>query len=204
MDGQLAALPRLEAALLSDRLSFSKVRLLARFVTPENEAHWIERARGVSVRTLEKQVRAVDRGALESVESVESVESGGLEVDEEGGDARPNAWVRMRVPLGLCFKWARTRAYAAKVAGKLGDLKTLKRKREHLIVGVCGCLAQQEQEALFEGAPHLDLVLGPRAIPQLPRHVEKIIDTRDRVSDTAPWTTTIGEGGEGAFNCACL
>ncbi len=94
MDGQLAGLPRLEVAFLSGHLSFSKVRLLARFATADNEADWIERARGVSVRTLEKQVRAVDRGALES---------GGLEVDEEGGDARPNAWARMRVPLGLCF-----------------------------------------------------------------------------------------------------
>ena len=59
---------------------------------------------------------------------------------------------------------------AAKVAGKLGDLKRLKREREHLIVGVAGCFAQQEQSQLFEGAPHLDLVLGPRAIPQLAKH----------------------------------
>ena len=85
---------------------------------------------------------------------------------------------------------------AAKVAGKLGDLKTLKRKKEHLIVGVCGCLAQQEQDALFAGAPHLDLVLGPRAIPQLPKHVQRIVDSREHVADTAPWTETIGEGSE--------
>ena len=133
VDGQLAELPHLEVALLSGRLSFSKVRLLARFATAETEAHWIERAGGLSVRTLEKQVRAVDRGALESG----GLEQGGrlnsrptrsepkasevrptAELDEEGGDARPNAWVRMRMPLGLCFKWARTREYAAKLAGK--------------------------------------------------------------------------------------
>ena len=83
---------------------------------------------------------------------------------------------------------------AAKVAGKLGDLKRQKREREHLIVGVTGCFAQQEQSELFKGAPHLDLVLGPRAIPQLAKHVQRIVETREKISDTAPWTETIGEG----------
>ena len=85
---------------------------------------------------------------------------------------------------------------AQKVAGKLGDLKRIKRERPHLIVGVAGCFAQQEQSQLFEGAPHLDLVLGPRAIPQLARHVARIVETREKVADTAPWTDTIGEGSE--------
>ncbi len=75
---------------------------------------------------------------------------------------------------------------AAKVHGKLGDLQRFKRERNHLVIGVCGCLAQQEREALFEKAPHLDLVLGPRAIPQLSRHVESILQTRERVTDTLP------------------
>src|SRR5688572_17954223 len=43
---------------------------------------------------------------------------------------------------------------ASKVYGKLGDLRRLKRQREHLVVGVCGCLAQQERDALFTRAPH--------------------------------------------------
>src|SRR5436190_2637982 len=85
---------------------------------------------------------------------------------------------------------------AAKVYGKLGDLRRLKRANEKMVVGVCGCLAQQERDALFAKAPHLDLVIGPRAIPQLARHVESILETRQRVRDTAPWTETVGAGSE--------
>ena len=85
---------------------------------------------------------------------------------------------------------------AAKVYGKLGDLRRLKIERERMVIGVCGCLAQQERDALFVKAPHLDLVIGPRAIPQLARHVESILATRERVRDTAPWTETVGDGSE--------
>ena len=85
---------------------------------------------------------------------------------------------------------------AAKVYGKLGDLRRLKRGNAELVVGLCGCLAQQERDALFAKAPHLDLVLGPRAIPQLARHVESILLTRERVRDTAPHVDTIGDGSE--------
>lgn len=85
---------------------------------------------------------------------------------------------------------------AAKVYGKLGDLRRLKRRREGMVIGVCGCLAQQERDDLFAKAPHLDLVIGPRAIPQLARHVETVLVTRQRVRDTAPWTETVGDGSE--------
>ena len=81
---------------------------------------------------------------------------------------------------------------AAKVHGKLGELRKLKRMRGDVVLGVCGCLAQQDRDALFARAPHLDLVLGPRAIPQLARHVESILATREKVRDTAPHTDDVG------------
>jgi tRNA-2-methylthio-N6-dimethylallyladenosine synthase len=85
---------------------------------------------------------------------------------------------------------------ASKVYGKLGDLRRLKRQREHLVVGVCGCLAQQERDGLFTRAPHLDLVIGPRAIPFLGRHVGTVLARRERVRDTAPHVDAVGEGSE--------
>ena len=84
VDRALAERPRLEAALVSGRLPWSTVRLLARFVTAEDEARWIERATQVGVRVLERECRAVDRGAVLS--------------DEEGGDTEPSEWVRLRAP----------------------------------------------------------------------------------------------------------
>src|SRR5204863_1463119 len=80
--------------------------------------------------------------------------------------------------------------------GKIADLRRLNVARPDMVIGGCGCLPQQERDALFEGEPHLDLVIGPRAIPQLARHVESILATRERVRDTAPWTETIGDGSE--------
>jgi hypothetical protein len=109
VERRLAALPQLEAALISGRLPWSKVRLLARFVAPADEARWIERARGTRVRALEREVRAVDRGALEA---------GALARDEEGGDLEPCERLRIRGPAALCFKWNRTREYASRVAGE--------------------------------------------------------------------------------------
>ncbi|MEM7246930.1 MAG: tRNA (N6-isopentenyl adenosine(37)-C2)-methylthiotransferase MiaB [Acidobacteriota bacterium] len=85
---------------------------------------------------------------------------------------------------------------ADKLRGRLGQLRELKRQRPHVILGVCGCLAQQERDGLFADAPHLDLVLGPRAIPQLPKHVRSLLEKREQLSDTAPWTSTVGEGSE--------
>jgi tRNA-2-methylthio-N6-dimethylallyladenosine synthase len=56
---------------------------------------------------------------------------------------------------------------AEKVFSELGRLRQLKRMRPHLLIGVCGCVAQQEGEGIFERAPHVDFVLGPRATASL-------------------------------------
>ncbi len=108
-DRQLAGLPALEAALVSGRLPWSKVRLLAGVATAEDEARWIAYAQGVSVRVLAREVRAVDRGALEA---------GALDGDEEGGEVEAAERVCLRGPASLCFKWQRAREYAARTAGE--------------------------------------------------------------------------------------
>jgi hypothetical protein len=102
LGAQLERLPKLDAALVSDRLSWSQVRILARFVVPEDEEHWIAFAEGKSVRRLERELRAVDRGAL---------------MLDAGEDHEPVGWVRIQVPAPLAFKWQRTRQYAEKVNG---------------------------------------------------------------------------------------
>jgi tRNA-2-methylthio-N6-dimethylallyladenosine synthase len=56
---------------------------------------------------------------------------------------------------------------ARKVFTRLGTLRSLKRRNPGLLIGVCGCVAQQEGEEIFRRAPHVDLVMGPRNIAQL-------------------------------------
>lgn len=70
-----------------------------------------------------------------------------------------------------------------KVYSKLGHLREIKLERP-LVIGVAGCLAQQEKDALFKRAPHIDFVLGTMAIKQLPRLVEEARSRHGRVIDT--------------------
>jgi tRNA-2-methylthio-N6-dimethylallyladenosine synthase len=60
-----------------------------------------------------------------------------------------------------------------KVRSLLGSLKPLKRARPELILGVGGCVAQQEGERLLAFAPHLNLVFGTTGIYRLPELVHR-------------------------------
>ena len=77
-----------------------------------------------------------------------------------------------------------------KVFSRLGRLRHLKSRRPHLVIGVCGCVAQMEQETIFRRAPHVDIVMGPRHLGSLQtlveqarhrRHQLAVIDPRDRL-----------------------
>jgi len=49
----------------------------------------------------------------------------------------------------------------------LGQLAAVKARRPGMVVAVAGCLAQQEGERIRERAPHVDLVVGTRALHRL-------------------------------------
>lgn len=55
-----------------------------------------------------------------------------------------------------------------KAKSKLGELRDIKRNRPHMIIGVCGCMAQKEGEALRKHRPYLDVVIGTAQIPRIP------------------------------------
>jgi tRNA-2-methylthio-N6-dimethylallyladenosine synthase len=60
-----------------------------------------------------------------------------------------------------------------KVRSLLGRLRHLKKRRPELILGVGGCVAQQEGERLLAAVPHLDLVFGTHGIYRLPELVRR-------------------------------
>ncbi len=70
-----------------------------------------------------------------------------------------------------------------KVFSFLGRLSGLKRKKPNLIIGVGGCVAQQEGAKMLERVPHLDLVFGTHAIGRLPGFIKKIESKRCRIVD---------------------
>jgi tRNA-2-methylthio-N6-dimethylallyladenosine synthase len=55
-----------------------------------------------------------------------------------------------------------------KLRSEVGRLAPIKRARPELIVAVAGCVAQQEGEKLLQRVRHVDLVVGPDNIPELP------------------------------------
>jgi tRNA-2-methylthio-N6-dimethylallyladenosine synthase len=54
-----------------------------------------------------------------------------------------------------------------KVFSELGRFRQLKVARPHIIIGVGGCVASQEGEAILKRAPYVDLVFGPQTIHRL-------------------------------------
>jgi tRNA-2-methylthio-N6-dimethylallyladenosine synthase len=65
---------------------------------------------------------------------------------------------------------------AEKVFSELGRLQQYKRRNPGLVLGVCGCVAQQEKDAIFRRAPFVDLVIGPRATGSLPGLLTRLRD----------------------------
>ena len=55
-----------------------------------------------------------------------------------------------------------------KVFSLLGRLARMKRHKKRLIIGVGGCVAQQEGGKILDRMPAVDLVFGTQAIDRLP------------------------------------
>jgi len=60
-----------------------------------------------------------------------------------------------------------------KVFSDLGRAKMLKREKPDLVIGVGGCVASQEGEAIVARAPYVDVVFGPQTLHRLPELIAK-------------------------------
>ena len=72
-----------------------------------------------------------------------------------------------------------------KVFSQLGIWREWKDERPELIIGVGGCVASQEGEALRERAPYVDLVFGPQTLHRLPNMLHELRDERRAVVDVS-------------------
>jgi tRNA-2-methylthio-N6-dimethylallyladenosine synthase len=72
-----------------------------------------------------------------------------------------------------------------KVFSFLGRLAGLKRKNPDLIIGVGGCVAQQQGERILERMPFVDIVFGTHAVARLPRLIARVEAERCRLVDVA-------------------
>ncbi|MDN3517353.1 tRNA (N6-isopentenyl adenosine(37)-C2)-methylthiotransferase MiaB [Aquisalimonas lutea] len=60
-----------------------------------------------------------------------------------------------------------------KVFSQLGHWKHLKDSHPDVLIGVGGCVASQEGEALQKRAPYVDLVFGPQTLHRLPEMIDR-------------------------------
>jgi tRNA-2-methylthio-N6-dimethylallyladenosine synthase len=72
-----------------------------------------------------------------------------------------------------------------KLYSKLGQLKPLKALNPDLIIGVCGCVAQQEGENILKKSPSVDLVFGTNTIPKLPGLLKVLWEGRNNLESPA-------------------
>lgn len=59
-----------------------------------------------------------------------------------------------------------------KLFHQLGRWKGLKKKNPDLVIGVGGCVASQEGEAIAKRAPYVDLIFGPQTLHRLPEMMD--------------------------------
>jgi tRNA-2-methylthio-N6-dimethylallyladenosine synthase len=76
-----------------------------------------------------------------------------------------------------------------KVYTRIGELRAARPHKHDLLVGVMGCVAQLEGDAVFEHASSVNMVIGTRATDRLPILIERARDGEKRVLD-------LGERGE--------
>ena len=72
-----------------------------------------------------------------------------------------------------------------KVFSELGRWKELKDRKPTLVIGVGGCVASQEGEAIRDRAPYVDLVFGPQTLHRLPQMLDEAWRARRPVIDVS-------------------
>lgn len=85
----------------------------------------------------------------------------------------------------ILFNTCAVREHAEqRVFGNVGALKRLKKDKPNLIIGLCGCMAQQQSivDKIKESYPFVDIVFGVNAIDTLPEILcEKIGGNKKRI-----------------------
>ncbi len=61
-----------------------------------------------------------------------------------------------------------------KVFSQLGHWRELKQERPHVVIGVGGCVASQEGDAVLRRAPFVDVVFGPQTLHRLPELLQQV------------------------------
>lgn len=70
-----------------------------------------------------------------------------------------------------------------KVFSELGRWRSIKERRDGVMIGVGGCVASQEGDGITKRAPFVDLVFGPQTLHRLPGMIEDALQKHASVVD---------------------
>ena len=70
-----------------------------------------------------------------------------------------------------------------KVFSQLGRWRKLKESKPELIIGVGGCVASQEGQAIMQRAPYVDMVFGPQTLHRLPKLYDEVLGSKGQAVD---------------------
>ena len=70
-----------------------------------------------------------------------------------------------------------------KVFSLLGKWRKLKTINPDIVIGVAGCVASQESDAISSRAPYVDMVIGPQTIHRLPEIYKESLTSKKTVVD---------------------
>ncbi len=97
----------------------------------------------------------------------------------------------------IIFNTCAVREHAEqRVWGNVGATKNYKRKKENLIVAVCGCMAQEEKtvERFKKSFPYVDIVFGTHVLHRLPEFVYRRLTGSGRIFEISTEFSDIVEG----------
>jgi tRNA-2-methylthio-N6-dimethylallyladenosine synthase len=94
-----------------------------------------------------------------------------------------------------------------KMDSALGEYRRLKRSGQPVLIGIAGCVAQQEGRALLTRYPDVDMVFGPDGVPHIndlvakARDGERVLDTEFLDLESYPFVSEVdpADNGVGAF-----
>ncbi|UCH52257.1 MAG: tRNA (N6-isopentenyl adenosine(37)-C2)-methylthiotransferase MiaB [Pseudomonadota bacterium] len=72
-----------------------------------------------------------------------------------------------------------------KLFTQLGFWKEYKQARPDVVIGVGGCVASQEGQAIRKRAPQVDLIFGPQTLHRLPALLDTVLNTRGPAIDVS-------------------
>ncbi len=70
-----------------------------------------------------------------------------------------------------------------RIWGELGRLKSFKKHNPNLLIGLCGCMAQEEKvvNKILKSYPYVDIVFGTHNLHKLPEYIKQATFSKERV-----------------------